>query len=150
MGPVQHEIEYLSGDQMNKKEASGWTNGDHRDTGKMQAHTGKSGRDGRGRFLTGNSGGGRPKGSRNKLTDKFIATVAEDFSEHGADALEQLRAEDPGSYLRLIAAFIPRALVLQKESEPDILGMTEDEVANHMWELQRVRRIREAIEGLKS
>ena len=31
-------------------------------------------RDGQGRFLTGNSGGGRPKGSRNKLTERFMDT----------------------------------------------------------------------------
>ena len=29
-------------------------------------------RDDKGRFLTGNSGGGRPKGSRNRLTDTFL------------------------------------------------------------------------------
>jgi len=36
-----------------------------------------------GRFLTGNSGGGRPKGSRNKLGEQFLEALVQDFTEHG-------------------------------------------------------------------
>ena len=53
-------------------------------------------RDSKGRFLTGNSGGGRPRGARNRLSEGFVAAVAEDFAEHGATALASLRAVDPG------------------------------------------------------
>lgn len=35
-----------------------------------------------GRFLTGNGGGGRPKGSRNKLGEQFLEALAQDFAEY--------------------------------------------------------------------
>ena len=105
-------------------------------------------RDKKGRFLTGNSGGGRPKGARNKITNQFIEAVADDFADHGADAIVSLRDANPEAYLKLIAAFIPRSLVLQKESEPDFANMTDDEVEDLMWELQRSCRFREAYDAL--
>ena len=37
------------------------------------------------RFRPGNSG--RPKGSRNKLGEDFIAALAEDFAKHGMKAI---------------------------------------------------------------
>ena len=50
-------------------------------------------RDAQGRFLTGNNGGGRKRGSRNRLTDTFLAAIETDFSQHGPDALAQLRTQ---------------------------------------------------------
>jgi len=59
-------------------------------------------RDAHGRFLTGNSGGGRRKGSRNKLTERFLDTIADDFSEHGAEAIANVRTTDPTTYLKIV------------------------------------------------
>jgi len=56
-----------------------------------------------GRFLTGNNGGKRPKGSRNKLSEAFLSALVTDFQEHGADAIETLRRTDPKAYLQIIA-----------------------------------------------
>ena len=80
-------------------------------------------RDKKGRFLTGNSGGGRQPGSRNRLTETFIAAVEIDFAEHGHDALATLRADDPGAYLRIVASLVPRDLILKREQERDFVGM---------------------------
>jgi hypothetical protein len=55
-------------------------------------------RDEHGRFLTANNGGGRPKGSRNKLTDQFLGAIADDFAEHGAEAIAKVRLSDPATY----------------------------------------------------
>jgi hypothetical protein len=63
-----------------------------------------------GRFLTGNSGGGRPKGSRNKLASEFIDALASDFTEHGASAIEKVRREKPDVYLRVVASILPSQL----------------------------------------
>lgn len=87
-------------------------------------------RDPKGRFITGNSGGGRPKGARNRLTDTFLATVAEDFAEHGKEALTRLREADPATYLRLVGAMVPPSLVLDRESRIDYSEMTRDEISN--------------------
>lgn len=60
-----------------------------------------------GRFLTGNSGGGRPTGSRNKLGEQFLEKLAADFEKNGQDAIDRVRAEKPDAYLRTIAAILP-------------------------------------------
>lgn len=68
-------------------------------------------RDHRGRFLTGNTGGGRPKGSRNKLGEAFVQALADDFSEHGVAAVEKVRQSDPPTYLKIIANTLPREVL---------------------------------------
>lgn len=82
-----------------------------------------------GRFLTGNTGGGRPKGSRNRLTDVFLSAIADDFAEHGAHAIARIREADPAAYVRIVGSLIPRELVVQRETAPqadlDSLSLSE-------------------------
>ena len=77
-------------------------------------------RDEHGRFLTGNSGGGRRKGSRNKLTERFLDTIANDFAEHGAEAIAKVRVDDPATYLKIVGSLVPRELIMQREESPAI------------------------------
>ena len=87
-------------------------------------------RDENGRFLTGNSGGGRPKGSRNKLTERFLDTIANDFAEHGAEAIAKVRTDDPATYLRIVGSLVPRELILDREQAPaiDSAVITDEEL----------------------
>lgn len=85
-------------------------------------------RDDQGRFLTGNNGGGRPVGSRNKLTDTFLTAIADDFAANGVDAIARVREADPAIYLKLVSSLLPRQLVLQREREPDFADMTLEEI----------------------
>jgi hypothetical protein len=87
-------------------------------------------RDQHGRLSTGNGGGGRRKGSRNKLSEMFLEKIALDFMEHGAEAIERVRKEDPAAYLKLLAWLIPRELILQRERSPDIdpADLTDEEI----------------------
>lgn len=58
-----------------------------------------------GRFVSGNIGGpGRPKGSRNILSDHFFKVLAKDFQENGEAAIEAMRSEKPNEYARMIAS----------------------------------------------
>ena len=50
---------------------------------------------------------GRPKGSRNKLTQDFVAAMCEDFRLNGAAVVEKVRSEKPDVYLRVIASLVP-------------------------------------------
>src|SRR5271154_5841440 len=68
-------------------------------------------RDQHGRFLTGNSGGGRRKGARNKLTELFLDAIADDFTEHGAEAIAKVRTDDPATYLKIVGSLVPRELI---------------------------------------
>jgi hypothetical protein len=103
-------------------------------------------RDDHGRFLTGNSGGGRRKGSRNKLTERFLDTIADDFAEHGADAIAKVRIDDPISYLKIVGSLIPRELILQREEAPaiDLTEVTHEELVEYVEE----RRRQQSIEGI--
>jgi hypothetical protein len=104
-------------------------------------------RDDHGRFLTGNPGGGRRKGSRNKLSELFLETIASDFVEHGAEAVKRLRENDPATYLKLIGWLIPRELILKREQslDFDLADLTDDEALAFIEAERRRRMIRNAI-----
>lgn len=57
-------------------------------------------------FQPGNPG--RPKGSRNKLGEAFLAALHEDFQQNGKAAIEVCRAEKPDAYLKVIASILPK------------------------------------------
>ena len=74
-------------------------------------------RDQRGRFITGNNGGGRPKGSRNKLGEKFIEDAYAEWRKSGPAALETMAKTDPGGFVRVIAGILPAKLDVTIEHE---------------------------------
>ena len=106
-------------------------------------------RDDQGRFLTGNNGGGRKKGSRNKLTDLFLAAVFEDFDEHGVPALQSLREKDPVNYLRLVSSLIPRELVLQREREADFSHLTIGEIEDMLATARHNRSVQLMLQATR-
>lgn len=60
-------------------------------------------------FQPGQSGNpaGRPKGTRNKLSENFVAALYADFEEHGIQAIQDMRVEKPGDYVKVVASLIP-------------------------------------------
>ena len=86
-------------------------------------------RDDTGRFLTGSNGGpGRPKGSRNRLSEAFIAALCDDFDQHGAAAIERTRVEDPVAYVRVLASILPR----QIRVEDELREMSDEDLARRI------------------
>jgi hypothetical protein len=64
---------------------------------------------GNGRFLPGNNGGkGRPKGSRNRLGEAFIADMHEAWITAGPDVINRVIKEDPATFLRSVVAILPK------------------------------------------
>ena len=51
---------------------------------------------------------GRPKGSRNKLSEEFVAEVYADWCEHGAAAIQTVRETRPDVYVKVVASPLPR------------------------------------------
>ena len=51
---------------------------------------------------------GRPRGSRNKLSEEVICALLRDFRKHGEKAIAKVRREQPGVYLRCLTLLIPR------------------------------------------
>jgi hypothetical protein len=61
-----------------------------------------------GRFLPGNSGkGGRPKGSRNRLTEQFLVDLCNEWELSGAKALKRVAEESPIDFVRVAAGLVP-------------------------------------------
>jgi hypothetical protein len=61
-----------------------------------------------GRFLAGNSGGGRKPGARNRLGEAFLEDLKNSWNECGAIALKRAAEEDPAAYCRIVAGLLPR------------------------------------------
>ena len=83
-------------------------------------------------FKAGTSGNpnGRPKGSKHKLGEAFLSALHENFEEHGAETIEQVRVEKPDQYLKVVASIIPKDINLTVGDE-----MTESEMLERLKEL---------------
>jgi hypothetical protein len=80
-------------------------------------------------FQPGNSGGpGRPRGSRNKLSESFLDALYKDFQSSGIEAIIAARAESPLGYVRMIASLMPQKLELDRPlalSDNDLLQIVQ-------------------------
>jgi hypothetical protein len=67
------------------------------------------------RFKPGQSGNpaGRPKGSRNKVSEKLLEALATDFDDHGKEVIEKVRADRPADYLKIVASLVPKQMEIE-------------------------------------
>ena len=54
-------------------------------------------------------------GARSKLGEKFLADLYEHWQQHGAEVIERVCRDDPGTYLKIIASVIPKEVTLNVE-----------------------------------
>lgn len=100
------------------------------------------------RFTKGNSGNpkGRPKGSRNRLTDSVLKKISDDFAEHGHEVLERVRILEPALYLKFIISLLPRELVMQFEQHrPSEMGTLEDSEVIELADCQKRQHLVEQV-----
>lgn len=93
---------------------------------------------GTGRFVTGNIGGGRSKGSRNKLGEAFIQDMQADWEQNGPAVITQVRTEKPDVYLKVVASILPQQLNV-RVSEYDEL--TDDQINKRIDALARALKL---------
>lgn len=93
--------------------------------------------DEKGRFVSGNIGGGRPKGARAKLGEAFIEALHQSFQARGVEAIEAVIDEKPEQYLKVIASLMPKDVNLNISD--DTGDMTDDELA------ERIKRLTASV-----
>jgi hypothetical protein len=54
------------------------------------------------------SKGGRRKNSRDRIATSLLEAFAQDFEEHGVEAVKICRLERPTEYLRIAASLLPK------------------------------------------
>lgn len=84
---------------------------------------------------------GRPKGSKNKLSEDFISALCRDFEENGEAVIQTVRSEKPADYLKIIASIVPKELTIKTETIED---MSDEELLER---LEQVRSVAAAIIG---
>lgn len=85
-------------------------------------------------FQPGQSGNpkGRPKGSKNKLSQAIVGELLQHFDEHGHEAVERVFETDPAAYLRVITSLVPKGIEVAEVSGFD--GMSEEELDTKILE----------------
>ncbi len=73
-------------------------------------------------FQPGNPG--RPKGSRNQLSESFLSALHRDFQTYGAEAIVGARVENPLGYCRMIASLLPQKHQVERSGD----NATDDEL----------------------
>jgi hypothetical protein len=78
---------------------------------------------------------GRPKGSRNKLGEEFVAALLADFNQHGPAVIESVRADQPAQYLKVIAQVIPKEVNV---SVGQLEELSDEQLANGIRVLESI------------
>ena len=78
-------------------------------------------------FKPGQSGNlkGRPKGSRNKLAEDFLADMLSVWQEKGKAAVEATAKEHPEKFVSIVAGLLPKQLEIKDE----LSEMTDEQLA---------------------
>ena len=74
---------------------------------------------------------GRPRGSRNALSEEVICALLRDFRQHGQKAVARVRQTQPAAYLKILALLIPRE---HKVEHSNLLKELSDEQLEAMIE----------------
>lgn len=69
-------------------------------------------------FQPGNPG--RPKGSRNKLAEDFVADLHAKWQEKGIAVIDAVIAEKPADFLKVVANVIPKEVKIDRSAVEDI------------------------------
>src|SRR6516225_7970463 len=64
--------------------------------------------------------GGRARSAKNRLSHAFLTALAEDFEQHGVEALKIARVEKPVEYIRIVAGLMPKELEIMDSRLTDL------------------------------
>jgi hypothetical protein len=64
--------------------------------------------------------GGRAKGAKNRLSHAFLTALADDFEQHGTEALKIARIERPVEYIKVVAGLMPKEFEIMDSRLADL------------------------------
>lgn len=83
-------------------------------------------------FQPGNPGGGRPKGSRAKLSELAASLLYANFAKNGADTIERVRLKRPEVYLASVIALLPKQAQKVESPFADISDAELEALEQHL------------------
>jgi hypothetical protein len=91
-------------------------------------------------FKPGESGNaaGRPKGSRNKVSEAFLTELYELWDQQGSDLIKRVAQKDPATIVRVTAQLVPKEFQVSTEKENPFLTFLE-----RMDEEAKAKKLRE-------
>ena len=80
-------------------------------------------------FKRGQSGnpGGRPKGSRARLSEDFLRDLYEAWQQRGEEAVTRVMNENPEAFMRMIVRLMPKHLRIE-DLTPDRTSMSREQI----------------------
>jgi hypothetical protein len=75
------------------------------------------------------NGGGRPAGSRTRLSQKLITDLSEIWHEHGPDVLRKMALRDPIALARMAYSTLPKDILVSVEQKTIPGGLEPDDWA---------------------
>ena len=77
---------------------------------------------------------GRPRGSRNALSETVICAFLRDFREHGQRAIAKVRRTQPAAYLKLAVLLVPREHKVEQTNV--ITGLSDEQLEAMIEDIQ--------------
>ncbi len=100
-------------------------------------------------FEKGNKfGTGRPKGSRTKLSETFLADLNKLWEEQGIDVLKTACAENPMKFIEMIADLLPKEATLNVNETLTLRSESIQALDGWLAELGRGKQISEVTDTL--
>ena len=89
---------------------------------------------------------GRPKGSRQKLNEDFIAALSADFEENGQEVIQKVRTESPAVYMKIVASLQPKEIDVRDKTLEDL---TDSEIFDALASIRHLKAGRERAQAGK-